>query len=157
MYNHARSSSHNTQQQDDMMPGDLHCGLYRRPCPPPRPFRRNAPVHHFMGDAWHARFVLFCAEGCVMSLFYQCVLKQIFANQGQRPPRPLPPPVAVCRPFRRDSPAHHIMVDAWCARFVLFCDGGWLGRRNTAHREIDRGTWPESYVATNHLINATIK
>jgi hypothetical protein len=30
----------------------------------------------------HTQFVLFCAEGCIMSLFYQCVSKQIFCQSG---------------------------------------------------------------------------
>jgi hypothetical protein len=34
MYDHACSSSHNTQQQDNMMPGDVRHDFYRRPWPP---------------------------------------------------------------------------------------------------------------------------
>ncbi len=85
-----------------------------------------------------------------MSLFYQCIIKQIFA--------PVPPlPVAVCHPFPCNAPAHHIMVNTWHAVFVLFCDGGCLGCQDAIHQEIDRWVGPKSYVATNHHINSTIK
>jgi hypothetical protein len=30
------------------------------------------------GNAWYAQIVLFCTEGCSMSLIYKCILKQIF-------------------------------------------------------------------------------
>ncbi len=49
-------------------------------------------------------------------------------DTGRRPPRPLPPPIALRCPLRRNSPAHHIMGDARHARFCIFLRcGGCLG------------------------------
>ena len=38
---------------------------------------------------------------------------------GRCPPRPLPPPAALRRPFRGDALARHITGDSGCARFVI--------------------------------------
>ncbi len=59
-------------------------------------FWRNVPVHHIIGNAGHAWFVFFALGGVLCQFFYQCILKQNFANQGRRPTRPLPPVPAQC-------------------------------------------------------------
>ncbi len=41
------------------------------------------------------------------------------ACHGRHPPWPLPPPMAVCRPFRYMAHACHIMSDALCACFFV--------------------------------------
>jgi hypothetical protein len=47
-------------------------------------------------------------------------LMRVFSNMTTCLPPPLPPPIAVFRPFRRDSRPPHIMADARNVRFVLF-------------------------------------
>jgi hypothetical protein len=36
-------------------------------------------------------------------------------NHGRCPPPPLPPPVALRRPFKRNVPGPHITSNAWCS------------------------------------------
>ncbi len=72
-------------------------------------------------------YILHWGVSCVT--FYQCILKQNFASQGGRPPRPLPLPVAVCCPTWRNEPAHHIMGNAGYAWLVLLCAGDCPGHQ----------------------------
>ena len=69
-----------------------------------------------------ARSFSYFSQGLVSSdaFFHQCSLMRVFSNMTTCLPPPLPPPIAVCRPFRRDSRPHHIMADAGNVRFVLF-------------------------------------
>ncbi len=58
MHDHVCSSSHNTQQHDDMMPGDARHGLYHRPWPP---CIRSSAMHQFT-TSW--------VTPCTLCLFY---------------------------------------------------------------------------------------
>ncbi len=101
------TSTHNTQQQEDRMPGNV--GHWPLPLPMAlrRLFQSNVPPCHITGDIGYVWLLYFVLGGKLCHIFYQCVLKQNFAYQGRRPPRPLPPPLPVCCPFQCNSPAHH--------------------------------------------------
>jgi hypothetical protein len=132
-------SPHNTQQQDDTTLGNVCHGLYHRPWPSDV---RSSTMRQFT-TSWVTPGTLslfyFTLNGVLCHFFYQCILKQNFANQGRCSPRHTPSPVAVCHPVRRNLLACHIMVNAGHARFALFCTGGCLGHRNATHGEIIEG------------------
>ena len=45
-------------------------------------------------------------------------------NHGRRPPRPLPPPIVLRRPFRHDRPLPHSNYNVGYARFLMISSGG---------------------------------
>ena len=45
-------------------------------------------------------------------------------NHGRRPPRPLPPPIVLRRPFRHDRPLPHSNYNVGYARFFMISSGG---------------------------------
>ena len=97
----------------------------------PRPLPPSVAVHcrfwhkarprNIVAGFRHAHFRIF-PRGLVSSdaFFNQCSLMRVFSNMTTCLPPPLPPPIAVFRPFRRDSRPPHIMADARNVRFVLF-------------------------------------
>ena len=74
------------------------------------PFRRDTPPLHIVSDGVYDRFVFMRVGVSGVLFFCQFALKNEFIpKQWGRPPRLLPLPVAVFRPFRRDTPAQKFM------------------------------------------------
>jgi hypothetical protein len=108
------------------MPGNVCHGLYRHLWPSDV---RSSTMRRFT-TLWEMpemlRLSYFALGGQFCPFFYQWVLKKNFANQGQHPPWPLLPPVAVCCLFWHSAPACHIMGNVRHAWFVVFCTWGWF-------------------------------
>ena len=121
-----------------------------RPLPPSMAvhcrFWCNARARHIVSGFQHARFRIF-PRGVVRSdaFFHQCSLMRAFSNMTTCLPPPPLPPIAVCRPFRRDSHPPYIMDDTRNVQFILFRSvGGLLGAPKCDPPIIMRGEalWP---------------
>ena len=119
-----KNQSHSTHHTEHT--SHHHHGRRRpRPLPPSVAvhcrFWHKARPRHIVAGFRHARFCIF-PRGLVSSdaFFHQCSLMRVFSNMTTCLPPPLLPPIAVFRPFRRDSRPPHIMADARNVRFVLF-------------------------------------
>jgi hypothetical protein len=100
-------------------------GLYRRPWQS----TAGSGTRRVLATSWPASgtlVFLFFPRGLVSSdtFFHQCSLMRVFSYMTTCLPPPLPPPIAVCRPFQRDLRPPHIMANARNVQFVLFCAVG---------------------------------
>ncbi len=93
MYNHACSSSHNTQQQDDMMPEDLCHGLYHHSWPlggcsgTMRQFTTSwvmpgTPGLFYFALRGHTQFVYFALRGALCHFFISAFQSKFLPIRG---------------------------------------------------------------------------
>ena len=73
-----------------------------------------------------------CIETTNHSIFSQ------HGNHGRRPPRPLPPPIVLRRPFRHDRPLPHSNYNVGYARFFMISSGG-AGKTKFVSNHIFKG------------------
>jgi hypothetical protein len=81
------------------------------------------------------------AEKCAQHLKPQITNHSIFSqhgNHGRRPPRPLPPPIVLRRPFRHDRPLPHSNYNIGYARFFMISSGG-AGKTKFVSNHIFKG------------------